>query len=174
MTGIDLSTRAVQRCRHAHQQPDLCFRRGDAEALPFPRSTFDAVLNVESSHCYPSFARFLDETNRVLRPGGVLLFADLRPADHVDELRHQLAARFEIEDEEDITADVVRALLLDAPRRERTVDSRAPRFLRPAVRDFVATPGSAVFNGLLSGALQYLRFAARAPGSATEGVDPRW
>jgi SAM-dependent methyltransferase len=170
MTGIDFSAQAVACCRRRHHQTGLSFRKGDAEALPFSGPAFDAVLNVESSHCYPSVERFLDETIRVLRPGGVLLMADLRPANQVDQLRGQLASRFDVEDEEDITADVVRALILDAPRRERAVDTGVPRFLRPAVRDFCATPGSDVFSCLSSGALRYLRFAVRTAGPSPRGV----
>jgi ubiquinone/menaquinone biosynthesis C-methylase UbiE len=43
---------------------------GDAENLPFPQVSFDAVINVESAHCYGSIERFLAEVHRVLRPGG--------------------------------------------------------------------------------------------------------
>jgi ubiquinone/menaquinone biosynthesis C-methylase UbiE len=49
--------------------------------MPFPDASFDAVINVESSHCYPSMGRFLSEVHRVLRPRGSLLFADLRTSD---------------------------------------------------------------------------------------------
>jgi SAM-dependent methyltransferase len=40
--------------------------------------SFDAVINVEASHCYPSLPRFLAEVARVLRPGGHFLYADVR------------------------------------------------------------------------------------------------
>jgi SAM-dependent methyltransferase len=38
----------------------------------------DAVVNIESSHCYESMDTFLSEACRVLRPGGRFFFADLR------------------------------------------------------------------------------------------------
>jgi len=161
MTGVDFSAKAIERCRRTRLRPGLTFQQADAEALPFGDASFDAVLNVESSHCYPDMERFLDEVKRVLRPSGVLLFADLRPADRVDELHGQLAYRFKIEDEEDITAEVVRALELDAPRRERLIETDVPRLLRPAVSDFLATPGSEVFNHLRERRLRYLRFTLR-------------
>jgi len=166
MTGIDFSARAVQWCQGRYGRPGLSFRQADAEALPFGDASFDAVLNVESSHCYPDVERFLDETRRVLRPGGVLLMADLRPADQIDRLRDQLAARFVVEDQEEITTDVVRALELDAPRRLETIRGDVPALFRPAVRDFFAVPGSAVFTYLSTGGLRYHRFVLRVPGPA--------
>ena len=44
---------------------------GDAESLPFADRSFDAVINVEASHAYPHFPRFLAEVARVLRPADI-------------------------------------------------------------------------------------------------------
>ena len=77
VTGVDFARNAVNFCRRRHRHDALTFTRGDAERLPFPDASFDAVLNVESSHCYPDVPRFLREVRRVLRPGGALLFADM-------------------------------------------------------------------------------------------------
>ncbi len=46
-------------------------------SLPFPDNSFDAVINIESSHCYPSREQFFAETARVLRTGGLFLYADM-------------------------------------------------------------------------------------------------
>lgn len=56
----------------------MTFVHGDAENLPFPDESFDAVINVEAAHLYPDYPRFLREVARVLRPGGHFLYADLR------------------------------------------------------------------------------------------------
>ena len=58
--------------------PGLDFIEGNAEHLPFPDESFDAVINIESSHTYPHFSRFLTEVARVLRPGGHFLYTDVR------------------------------------------------------------------------------------------------
>ncbi|MBV8178737.1 MAG: methyltransferase domain-containing protein [Mycobacterium sp.] len=50
----------------------------DAENLPLPDASFDAVINVEAAHAYPHLSRFLAEVARVLRPGGDFLYADFR------------------------------------------------------------------------------------------------
>ena len=53
----DLLARARERA--AAERLLVDFREGDAEALPFADASFDVVLSVESSHCYPSVPRFL-------------------------------------------------------------------------------------------------------------------
>jgi ubiquinone/menaquinone biosynthesis C-methylase UbiE len=53
------------------------FVHGDAQSLPFADESFDVVINIEASHGYPDFPRFLAEVARVLRPGGRFLYADV-------------------------------------------------------------------------------------------------
>ena len=78
-TGLDLNPAGIDFCRKRHNLPGLDFVHGDAENLPFADQSFDAVINVEASHVYPHFPRFLAEVARVLRPGGHFLYADFRP-----------------------------------------------------------------------------------------------
>src|SRR5262249_40089608 len=51
-TGLDLNPTGIAFCRERHRMAGLEFVQGDAEELPFPDGSFDAVINVESSHCY--------------------------------------------------------------------------------------------------------------------------
>jgi len=48
----------------------------DAERLPFPPETFDAVTCRIAAHHFPAPETFVDEVSRVLRPGGVFAFED--------------------------------------------------------------------------------------------------
>ena len=97
LTGLDLAKTAIDNCRARYSRPGLAFVTGDGEALPFPDGAFDAIISVESSHCYPDMRRFLGEAHRVLRRGGLLLLADFRRSnpppgsDEVAALREQLA-----------------------------------------------------------------------------------
>jgi len=50
--------------------------RADAQALPFPRSAFTAVISQEGLLHVPDKARVLDECARVLRPRGRVAFSD--------------------------------------------------------------------------------------------------
>ena len=52
-------------------------RRADATALPFVDDSFDIVLSVLMLHHVVDWERALAEAARVLRPGGVLVGADL-------------------------------------------------------------------------------------------------
>lgn len=158
MTGVDLADRAVQYCRQNHRVAGLTFVRGEAGNLPLPASSYDAVVNVESSHCYPSFEGFLSEVARVLRPNGSLLFADFRPRGDVANMREQLQQWFTLIEEESITPNVVRALELDSDRRNLIVQKRAPRFLQESLKTVAAVKGSSSFNAFATGDLQYLRF----------------
>jgi len=83
ITGLDFSPEAVNLCNRHRLAPGLGFVCGDAQSMPFPASSFDAVVNIESSHCYESMDTFLSEVCRVLRPGGRFFFADLRSRDGV-------------------------------------------------------------------------------------------
>ena len=59
MVGIDFSANAVAFCNDAYSVDGLSYQTGDAEHLPFEDESFDAVVNVESSHCYGSMEAFL-------------------------------------------------------------------------------------------------------------------
>ena len=111
MHGIDFSRKAVKLSRQRHHAARINFQHGYAESLPFDNNRFDAVLNVESSHCYASTDRFFAEVRRVLKPGGYFLFADFRAADKIDSLGKQLqTSGFETVEYKDITANVVAAM----------------------------------------------------------------
>src|SRR2546423_14007135 len=53
-------------------------------------NSVDAIINLESSHCYGSMTKFLSEVYRVLRPDGHFLFSDHRDHDKLNLLREQL------------------------------------------------------------------------------------
>jgi ubiquinone/menaquinone biosynthesis C-methylase UbiE len=89
-TGLDLNPVGLDFCRRKHQLPGLDFVQGDAEKLPFPDQSFDAVINIEASHCYPRFSEFLDEVARVLRPGGHFLYADVRGRGEISKWEEEL------------------------------------------------------------------------------------
>lgn len=70
--GVDFSGAMVERARQRH--PEVDFRQGDAEALPFPAASFDAVvMNFGLLHLAEP-ERALSEAHRVLRSGGRCAF----------------------------------------------------------------------------------------------------
>lgn len=53
------------------------FERGDVEALPFEKDSFELVTSRYSAHHYPAPERAVAEVARVLRPGGRFLLVDI-------------------------------------------------------------------------------------------------
>ena len=120
--------------------------------MPFPASSFDAVVNIESSHCYESMDTFLSEVCRVLRPGGRFFFADLRSMDGVNTLREQFnACDLTVEKKIDITTNVLTALRLDNARKLELIDALIPRVFHRPFRVFAGIAGTRNYAGLESG-----------------------
>lgn len=160
-TGIDLNPAGIRFCRQRHQAAGLAFLEGDAENLQFADHSFDAVVNVEASHCYPDFPRFLAEVARVLRPGGHFLYADFRFSDGMvagtfPEWDHAIAsAPLRTLHSRVINAEVLRGMDLNSSRSLDLVVRRMPRFLHDLGRDFAGIQGSRIYNALVSGELEY-------------------
>jgi arsenite methyltransferase len=79
--GIEYGQAAVERATQAAQAAGVAhlvmFEQGDAEALPVPSASFDAVL-CECAFCtFPSKATAASEFVRVLAPGGRVGLSDL-------------------------------------------------------------------------------------------------
>jgi SAM-dependent methyltransferase len=70
VVGIDLAPRMVAIAAALH--PRLDFRQGDAEHLPFPDQSFDAVVSNFGIGHFPRPERAIREFARVLAPHGVV------------------------------------------------------------------------------------------------------
>lgn len=84
VTGLDPSAPMIDYCRRRHTDDHLRFEIGTAENLPFDDHTFDLVVSSLAIHHIPADHRAtaVREMFHVLRPGGRLLLADLRPPDN--------------------------------------------------------------------------------------------
>lgn len=171
VTGVDLSRAAVALCRRHRRAPGLTFVQADALELPFPDGAFDVVVNVESSHCYPSVETFLGEVHRVLRPGGCLLFADLRGREEMDGLWATLrASPLEVVDIRDITANVVAALERDDDRRRALLEAWIPRLVRRPFERFAAVEGSSTHARFRAGENRYASARLVRPAGTTTAL----
>jgi ubiquinone/menaquinone biosynthesis C-methylase UbiE len=155
-TALDLNPAGINFCKMHHHVDGLNFVQGDAENLPFEPNTFDAAINVEASHCYPDFPRFLAEVARVLRPGGHFLYADFRFNDRLAEWKKAIAAApFKILRTQNINAEVMRGMNRNSARSQDLVARHLPKFMRSLGADFAGIKGSRVHNALNSGELSY-------------------
>jgi SAM-dependent methyltransferase len=163
-TALDLNPAGIRFCNQRHQLARLVFIQGDAEDLPFAPHTFDGVVNVEASHCYRNFPRFLAEVARVLRPGGHFLYADFRFGDRLAQWEQALvAAPLQILRSQNINVEVLRGMNQNSSRSLELVERRLPRFLHSLGRDFAGTKGSRIYKALHSGELLYRSYCFEKP-----------
>jgi SAM-dependent methyltransferase len=157
-TGLDLNPNGIAFCQKRHDLPGLDFVHGNAEDLRFDDQSFDAVLNVEASHLYSEFPRFLAEVARVLRPGGHFLYADHRARVHFADGESALAeAPMRRTSERTIDEEVLRGLESTQHNTQRLlgpVSRRAGICARPGRRVNDMQP-STFYQALRSGQNSY-------------------
>ena len=125
--------------------------------MPFKDESFDIVLNVESSHCYPNVEKFLSEVKRVLRPGGRFLYCDLRLGGTLSNLERQLAeSGLKKIRQNDIAPNIVEALNRINDRKEKAIEQNVPWYVRSAFRDFAAAKGTIAYEAFRTGSGSYI------------------
>ncbi len=159
-TGLDFNPDGIAFCQRKHDLPGLDFVHGDAENLPFPDESFDAVVNVEASHNYLHFSRFLAEVARVLRPGGYFLYADLRLREDIPAWDAAMAdAPMQMRSQKVIDEQVLRGLEKNSPRSLDLIGRHLPGFLQRFGREFAGVQGSPSYRNLQDGKMSYRMFS---------------
>ncbi len=163
--GLDLNKKVVKACNRAYDAPNLSFVQGSADDLPFEDGIFDAITNVESSRGYPDFMGFLNEVMRVLKPGGHLLFSDMRiKEDHPKMVSGFKEAGFNILVEKEIGPHVLKALEIDDERRVAEIEERTKaKFLRKSMKEFSGTVGTETYNFFKEGKYVYYHYVLQKP-----------
>lgn len=157
VTGVDLNKKAIEFCKKHYSNERIKFLQANAQSLNFQDNAFDVVINVESSHRYSQMDKFLDEVYRVLKPGGVFLFADFRHEIELEELNNQLEnSNFIFFKDEKITANVLEALKLSTSEREKLIHKIVPKFLHGLGKKFAAIEGTPTYNKFLTQEFEYL------------------
>lgn len=170
MVALDFSREAIKRSREWHKAvPNLEFKEGDAENLPFPDNSFDVIINVESSHCYGNMEKFVSEVVRVLRPGGVFGWVDMRSAKMMDGTNRAFDNPSLVLTEEDtLNEGVIRALNgAEEIKREIMKDIR---FGSAIFHQFSGAKGSELYKAIARNDVVYLLKVFRKQDLAIESA----
>jgi ubiquinone/menaquinone biosynthesis C-methylase UbiE len=92
--GVDYVPALLERGREraAAEGLEVELLEGDAEALPFPDASFDAVVSIFGSMFAPNHAQAASELLRVCRPGGRIALGAWTPDGFIGELFRTTAA----------------------------------------------------------------------------------
>lgn len=157
--GIDFSNSAVKLARRIHRDAPVDYRWGDATRMDLPSESFDVVLNVESSHAYNDLDAFFKEVHRVLMPKGRLLLVDLRTQENWTIFYESLGrAGLLIQEEENISQQVISAIEKDEPLKQAQIDGKIPKPFRSIFREFAGMVNSELHVSLKEGRRAYKRF----------------
>src|ERR1700735_1015984 len=82
VTGVDIAPNLLVQARERAADENLTatFEEGDAEQLPYPDASFDAVVTMFGAMFAPRPELVAAELARVLKPGGTLAMANWNPA----------------------------------------------------------------------------------------------
>jgi len=165
LIGVDMSSEAIAFCSKTHVKNPIDFRVGDALNLPLADDSCDAIINVESSHSYGNLPKFLSEVGRICRSGGWFLHTDFLSAEDWDLVRMRLKALgFVTESDRDITANVLASRDQASSNYEQVYGDGNAR-----VANFLALPGSAIYEQLRAGLLEYRIMRSQLRTGATSG-----
>jgi ubiquinone/menaquinone biosynthesis C-methylase UbiE len=176
LVGIDLNKDLIAWCREHHDATNLRFMQGDAQDLPITSNSVDAVINIESSHCYPSRVEFFKEIMRVLRPGGSFLYADFlfSAGDRLDVVNAEIGeVGLVIEDCIDITKNVLAArdAVSSSPAFRSGLRETVPARMLPMIEESFCLVDTKAYSRLASGEVLYLQWKVSKPNENSSSSD---
>jgi len=169
MTAVDFSASSIRYCRRQFRHEKLKFHQADATRLTFPDASFDHIISIELSHCIPEKSRLLDESLRVLRPGGSLLLADFfytrESSPHALVKTEQAieASAFRLVHTLPLTDGIIQALEHASTEREALIQKHFPKLFHPIARTFSMTRDSSAFQAFTAGKSVYHLFKLEKP-----------
>jgi len=76
LIGVDISPKMLSLAKKRLDKKRVTLKQLTSKKLPLPRSSIDVVLSVSNLHHLDTPTKYLQEFERVLRPGGVLIILD--------------------------------------------------------------------------------------------------
>jgi len=158
ITAIDLSAANIKLAQRL--VPGVAFYSGNAATFR-SSALYDLVLNLESSHAYPSREDFFRTVSKVLRPGGYFAFGDLVRKSALTETEEFLTETgFKILYSENLNAGVIRSIEKNS-RRQYPIASRFPYLFPKKIHGFLVTTHSIPFKLLCSKEVLYQVYVAQ-------------
>eukprot|EP01083_Nonionella_stella_P140167 429213_1 len=166
VSGVDLSEVNIMNCRsilkNVIDDEDLCRRISVGDAMDLDNNvcrsgSYDAVINIESSHCYPSFAKFLAETHRVLKKNGRFNLADFRTSEQWNEIEcmFRRSKQWEIVAIEDITKPLTKATRYTEEYHMSIIKQKTPFFVHGLMHLFILGQESYMYQAFVNGNSSY-------------------
>lgn len=154
--GIDLSESNIKLAKKLVNIEHVSFLQQSAEKIDIPPDSFDAVVNIESSHCYTNKKIFVNNVLNVLKTKGCFIYADIFLSENLPKIKEGLVnTGFTIEGEKDITEGV----LMSLKERTHTQVSFLKKYIAPLfLRSFFGYENSHIYTELRNGKKIYYTF----------------
>lgn len=75
VTGVDISSEAIDYSNEKYQSPNLNFLLGDAARIPLDNNSVDVVVSFETIEHHDKHIEMMNEIKRVLNPEGILVIS---------------------------------------------------------------------------------------------------
>ncbi len=157
--GIDLSDEHIKIAKEKFNFNNSTFLQGDAENLPIGEEIFDYVLNIESSHQYPTVDKFYKEVKRVLKEDGKFMYADFFDDNEVEKCEEAaLNAGLKMQYKNHITENVRWALEKTNKIKIEKIESQIPKRFHPFIKEWAGTVDSPLYKMLKEGKRHYIHY----------------
>ncbi len=87
-SGLDIAANLIAQARERAEREklDIDFIEGDAEAMPYPDASFDAVVSMYGVMFAPRPQQVARELQRVVKPGGLIAMANWTPTGFIGKM----------------------------------------------------------------------------------------
>jgi ubiquinone/menaquinone biosynthesis C-methylase UbiE len=112
ISGCDISPKNIVNSIFFDESSLIQYSVANSMDLPYKDSSFDYLLNVESSHCYADIDKFYSECARVMKPNGTFFYSDLVwNIEMLNENHKHIQKYFNVASFTDITENVLQSCI---------------------------------------------------------------